>query len=126
MGVASSARLLGAGIAWRRLGVTAAGRTLAHALGGDEQDRTVAGIGLVRAGVRSVRVLDAEYEERGATTMMVRVLADIGGEEARHVLGRIACEDADVAKDAAKDAAGDARRDAATLARRLLDGPDPR
>jgi hypothetical protein len=90
MGVASSARLLGAALAWRRLGVRRAGRALAHALRGDEQDRTVAGMGLVQAGVRSVRVLELELDRRGPTTTMVRVLADIGGPEADGVLRRIA------------------------------------
>lgn len=90
MGVATSARLLGAGLAWRKLGLLRAGRTLAHALGGDEQDRTVAGMGLVQAGVRSVRVLELELDRCGPTTTMVRVLADIGGPEADRVLQRIA------------------------------------
>jgi hypothetical protein len=90
MGVASSARLLGAAVAWRRLGLPSAGRALAHALSGDEQDRTVAGMGLVQAGARSVHVLELELDRCGPTTTMVRVLVDIGGPEAAGLLRRIA------------------------------------
>lgn len=98
MGLASSARLLGAVLVWRRVGVPAAGRALAHALcGDDEQDRTIAGMGLVQAGRRSVGVIEAALATHGASTTTVRVLADVGGADAVRVLTRIATGDDDAA-----------------------------
>lgn len=90
MGLASSARLLAAGVVWRRTGARTAGASLARALNGDEQEQTLAGMGLVRAGVRSVGALEAEKSAHGPSRMMVRVLADIGGPQARTVLEEIA------------------------------------
>lgn len=111
--MASSARLLCAALVWRRAALPTAGRALARAVcdeaGGDddEQARTIAGMGLVQAGPRSVGVIEAEVAARGASTTAVCVLADIGGAEAGRVLAGIAA----------------GQGDAADLARRLLDGP---
>lgn len=112
MGVASSARLLGAAVVWRRAGVRSAGMSLARALTGDEQERTLAGIGLVQAGPRSCGVIATELAEHGPSPTMVRVLADIGGDRARDLLRRIAAGSDDCAR----------------LARRILDdaGSPPR
>ncbi len=109
MGVGSSMRLLGAAVTWRSTGLPGAGRALARALSGDEQQRTIAGMGLVQAGTRSVPVVEEEYRARGATTMMVRVLGDIGGDDARRVLAEIA----------------DGPADCADLARQLLEAERP-
>lgn len=106
MGVASSARLLAEGVLWRRLGLSRAGAALVRALDGDEQERLVAGMGLVQAGERSVDVLESALHRRTATVTIVHVLADIGGVRARCVLDRIA---------------GSAAGDAAALARQVLD-----
>lgn len=97
MGVAASARLLGAAVAWRRLAVPSAGRALARALTAGEQERTIAGMGLVQAGERSVRVLEVEMQRLGPSPLMVRVLADIGGPDAAGLLRRIAAGDGEAA-----------------------------
>lgn len=47
-------------------------------------------MGLVQAGARSVEVIEVELAANGATRMMVRVLADIGGDDARRLLTSIA------------------------------------
>jgi len=86
MGVASSARLLAAGSAWRLTGLDAAGRTLIGAVGhGDENDQTIAGIFLVKAGDRSVPLIgDALLAE--PSRILVDILASIGTDDARAVL----------------------------------------
>lgn len=105
MGLGTSVKLLGAGVIWRNADWRRVGDRLAQSLSGDEQERTLAGIGLVQAGERSVAPIESEFDEHGATKLMVRVLADIGGAEAHRVLIRIsdgAGEVADLARDLAE------------------------
>ena len=86
MGVASSARLLAAGSAWRVTGLDAAGRSLISAAShGDENDQTIAGIFLVKAGDRSVRLVGKALQVDPSLTL-VDVLASIGTNDARAVL----------------------------------------
>lgn len=102
MGLANSVKLLGAGMLWRSAKVESAGRALAKALEGDEQERTLAGIGLVQAGSRSVEPIEAEYQAHGPSKTMVRVLSDIEGRESTGLLSRIAADDHESAELARK------------------------
>lgn len=89
MAVTSVPRLFGQALVWQGAGVPAAGRALARALAGSEQERTIAGIGLVRAGQRSVAVIEDEFRVHGATPTLVRVLADIDCAASRRLLAEI-------------------------------------
>lgn len=89
MAVASVPRLFGQALVWQGAGLPAAGRALARALAGGEQERMIAGIALVRAGQRSVAVIEQEFRVRGATPTLVRVLADIDCAESRQLLNEI-------------------------------------
>lgn len=90
MGLGSLAQLLGAAVAWRTFGVHSAGRTLARALGTGQQEKTLAGMALVRAGGRSVQVIEQELKACGKARVTVHVLADIGTDDAYLLLARIA------------------------------------
>jgi hypothetical protein len=84
---AGAARLLAAGAAWRLTGVAPAGRALVGGLvEGDENERTVAGISLTRAGDRSVPLLAEALAAGAAPDLVVDVLASIGTDAARNVL----------------------------------------
>jgi radical SAM superfamily enzyme with C-terminal helix-hairpin-helix motif len=105
MGAGSSAKLLAAGSTWRLTGLDAAGRSLVSAIvDGGEDEQTLAGIMLVKAGDRSVRLI-AEAISAGATSPeLVDVLASIGTENARGALQQAThAEQRDVA-DAAEQA----------------------
>lgn len=107
MGVTSAGRVLTAGLVWRSLSVASAGRTLARTLvEGSEQERTMAGMALVQAGSRSVEVIEGSVVRFGASAVTVHVLADIGGDRAQDVLGRIAAGSGPVAELAAEILAG--------------------
>ena len=87
MSTAGAARLLAAGAAWRLTGVAPAGRALVGGLvEGDENERTVAGISLTRAGDRSVPLLAEALAAGAAPDLVVDVLASIGTDAARNVL----------------------------------------
>jgi len=85
--IGGSLKVIGAGISWRRLGHAGSGRRLLQAVGGDdEQDRLLAGMALVRAGERSIGLIESAIQAGTAPTQAVQILADIGGERARSVL----------------------------------------
>jgi hypothetical protein len=89
MGAAASAKLLAAGSAWRLTGLDAAGRSLVSALaGGAENEQTLAGILLVRAGDRSVPLITEAISAGATSAALVDVLASIGTETARTALER--------------------------------------
>jgi hypothetical protein len=91
MGVGSSLRVIGAGAAWRTLGTESAGNALIDAFtGGDEQERTLAGMSIVKAGERSIDLIEKARSTGRLTPTVVRLLADIGGSRARALLGEIA------------------------------------
>jgi HEAT repeat protein len=76
---ASAARLFALGALWRAAGVESAGRALVKALGeGDENLRTIAGMMLVKAGPRSVPLLQDALARRQGLPMALSVLADLG------------------------------------------------
>lgn len=93
MGVGSSLKVIGAGIAWRTLGATSAGDSLIEVFGsGDEQERTLAGMSIVKAGERSIGLIEKARSAGRLTPSLVRLLADIGGPKARHLLAEISTE----------------------------------
>jgi hypothetical protein len=93
MGVGSSLKVIGAGAAWRTVGAASAGNALIEAFTtGEEQERTLAGMSIVKAGERSVDLIEKARTTGRLTPSVVRLLADIGGSRARALLGEIAHE----------------------------------
>lgn len=91
MGVGSSLKVIGAGVAWRTVGIESAGEELLEAFtSDDEQDRTLAGISLVKAGERSIDLIEKAGSTGRLTPGLVRLLADIGGPRSRALLSEIA------------------------------------
>ena len=99
-GTSSSLKVLMAGASWRLFGSRRAGEILLRALAGDdEQNRMLAGMSLVKAGERSLRLIEKKLndeKEKGTdpfstgSVPLVRLLPDIGGEDARGLLEMIA------------------------------------
>ncbi len=90
-GTSSSIRVLAAGASWRLFGTARAGETLLSAVeGGNEQDRMLAGISLVKAGQRSFDLIEEKIASGEATAPVIRLLPDIGGEKARGLLEKVA------------------------------------
>ena len=104
MSAVRTAGLVAAGAAWRYTGAPPAGRTLVGGLtNGDENERTVAGIMLTRAGDRSVPLLtEALRTGDAAPDPAVDVLASIGTDAARSALRGLAQGGTDVAPAAAR------------------------
>ena len=87
MGAASSATLLAAGYTWRLTGLPAAGRSLVVAVTrGAESEQTIAGIMLVKAGDRSVRLISEAVSRGDSSPELIDVLASIGTPTARSAL----------------------------------------
>ena len=87
MGAAASAGVLAAGATWRLAGIPAAGRALvAAATTGGENERTMAGMLLVRAGDRSVPLVMAAILDGATGRELPDVLASIGTDRARAAL----------------------------------------
>ena len=97
-GTSSSVKVLMAGVSWRLFGSRRAGAILLRALAGDdEQNRMLAGMSLVKAGDRSLRLIEKKLNDEKGTdpfsegsVPLVRLLPDIGGEDARGLLEIIA------------------------------------
>lgn len=89
---------LAAGMTWRSMGLRPAGRVLLRSLEAEGQERTIAGMALVQAGERSISLIESELESRGASKIIVQILADIGGTHARHVLELIGTGQGEVAE----------------------------
>lgn len=107
MGFTSSARVLAAGAAWRVAGPEWAGRTLVEALGhGDDDARTIAGMSLVRAGDRSLPLLEAAVAVEPDPADFIDVIASIGTDRARDALAQLTESD----RPGAAEAAGSALR----------------
>jgi hypothetical protein len=91
MGAAASAGVLAAGATWRLAGIPAAGRALvAAATTGGENERTLAGMLLVRAGDRSVPVVTAAILDGATGRELPDVLGSIGTDRARAALVTLA------------------------------------
>lgn len=90
----SAFRVIAAGIAWRLFGSRASGSLLLRAMAADdEQNRMLAGMSLVKAGERSLRLIEKEINSENASVDLIRLLPDLGGEEARKLLEDIAAGD---------------------------------
>ena len=82
--------MIGAGLAWRTLGTESAGYALLEAFSGDdEQGKMLAGISLVKAGERSIDLIEKAAETGRLTPDVVRLLADIGGPRSRALLNEL-------------------------------------
>jgi hypothetical protein len=123
MGAVRSARVLAAGATWRLAGLTSAGNALLDAVAhGDETERTLAGMLLVRTGDRSVPlVADAVLTGRGDTDL-VDVLASIDTAEARAALVRLAQAPPPTVSPQARSAAAEALRTLDKVRRREEEG----
>ncbi len=98
MGVGSSLKVISAGMAWRTVGAKSAGDTLVRAFeSGDEQDKALAGMSIVKAGDRSIGLIEKARSEGHLTPSLVRLLADIGGPKSKGLLAEIATSDDSVA-----------------------------
>jgi acetylglutamate kinase len=105
VGAAGSARLLALGAAWQLVGVPAAGRALVRAAAADREDeRTLAGVLLVKGGDRSVPMLAAALRAGSASVGLIEVLASIGSNRARAALAVAAETAAPAVAAAAADA----------------------
>jgi len=81
-----------------------AGQTLLSALSGeDEQNRVLAGMSLVKAGQRSLDLIEETIEAGGASVSAVRLLPDIGGPKVRAVLSKIAANEPGEVTDTARE-----------------------
>ena len=90
-GTSSSIKVLMAGVSWRLFGSRRAGEVLLRSLAGDdEQHRMLAGMSLVKAGERSMRLIEKKINDEKGSVPLVRLLPDIGGEDARGLLEIIA------------------------------------
>lgn len=99
MGVGSSLKVIGAGVAWRALGAESAGDGLLRAFASDdEQERALAGMSLVKAGERSIDLIEKARSEGRLTPSLVRLLADIGGPRSRVLLAELAAGSGPVAE----------------------------
>ena len=104
MNLGRSANLIRAGLAWRAFGSPGAGAKLIDAMvADDEQDRMLAGMSLVKAGERSLDLIQEAYTSGNATPQVVRLIADIGGPRSRPMLSEMAAESGPLAE-AATDA----------------------
>jgi radical SAM superfamily enzyme with C-terminal helix-hairpin-helix motif len=96
-------KVLLAGTAWRTFGSNDAGQTLLDAMsGGDEQERMLAGMSLVKAGARSIGLIQEAIASNHASAAIIRLLADLGGPEARSILKEVATGEPGELKDAAE------------------------
>ncbi len=92
-----------AGTAWRTFGSKSAGETLLDAMSsGDEQQRMLAGMSLVKAGDRSVDLIQEAIDSDCAGPDVIRLLADLGGRKARSLLEELAAGEPGELKDAAE------------------------
>jgi hypothetical protein len=98
MSLGGSLKVIGAGLAFRSVGSEGAGYMLLDAFSGDdEQEKMLAGISLVKAGERSVDLVDKARKTGRLTPEVVRLLADIGGSRSRALLTEISTGEDSVA-----------------------------
>lgn len=98
MSLGESLKVIGAGLVFRATGAEGAGYTLLDAFSGDdEQEKALAGISIVKAGGRSVDLIDKARESGRLTPAVVRLLADIGGPRSRELLSEISTDEGPVA-----------------------------
>ena len=111
MAAIASAWLLAVGAVWLLTGATAAGHALTRAItDGGEDERTLAGMLLVRAGDRSVPVVTEAILSGRGSTALIDVLASIGSQAARDALVRVSRAAAPAVDPAVAAAAAEALR----------------
>lgn len=99
----SPIRVFFAGKSWRLFGSRRSAETLLQAMSGDdEQNRMLAGISLLKAGRRSLDLIEEKAEAGEVSAPIIRLLPDIGGARAREVLDRIASRPRDEMSDTAR------------------------
>jgi hypothetical protein len=98
MSLGESLKVIGAGLVFRATGAEGAGYTLLDAFSGsDEQEKMLAGISIVKAGERSIDLIEKARQSGRLTPEVVRLLADIGGPRSRVLLTEISGDDGPVA-----------------------------
>jgi hypothetical protein len=103
MNLGASLKVIGAGLVFRATGAEGAGYTLLDAFSGDnEQEKTLAGISIVKAGERSVDLIEKARGSGRLTPDVVHLLADIGGPRSRALLSAISADEGPVASAAAE------------------------
>ena len=103
-GTSSSIKVFAAGVSWRLFGSERAGETLLDAMAGEEeQNRMLAGISLVKAGQRSLHLIEEKIAAGEASPPVIRLLPDIAGEQARDLLESIAAGESGGEADAAAE-----------------------
>ena len=111
MGAVTSARVLAAGATWRLTGLAAAGDALLTAAAtGDETERTLAGMLLIKAGDRSVPLVSEAVVTGKGDAELIDVLASIDTSEARAALVRLAQAPPSAVAPRAQTAAAEALR----------------
>lgn len=96
-------KVLLAGTTWRTFGLNDAGRTLLEVMSGsDEQERMLAGMSLVKAGGRSIDLIQEAIASNRASPAIIRLLADLGGPKAHSILEEVANGEQRELKDAAE------------------------
>jgi len=105
------ARVLLAGLTWRLLGTQRSATVLLQAFTqGDEQNRMLAGMSLVRAGGRSFDLIEREIEQGDAAASLVRLLPDIDDDRSRATLERLAGSGDEALADSARQCLAALRR----------------
>ncbi|HKJ17588.1 MAG TPA: hypothetical protein VJ984_09590 [Xanthomonadales bacterium] len=85
-----SARVIFSGFLWRSLGLDSAGETLTRVVStGNEQNRMLAGMALVKAGQRTVGLIRKKVKQGEATPELVRLLPDLDSPAARELLEQL-------------------------------------
>ncbi len=98
MSLGGSLKVIAAGVAFRTAGSDGAGYKLLDAFSGDdEQEKMLAGISLVKAGERSVDLIEKAGKTGRLTPDVVRLLPDIGGPRSRALLVELSGETGPVA-----------------------------
>lgn len=86
-------------------GFRPAGRALVHALGSDDENvRVIAGMALVRSGMRAEPLLEEALERRENLPMVLSILGDIGDPACAPVIARFTADPDPEAARAAHDA----------------------
>lgn len=100
----SPVRIIAAGAAWRLFGSRRSANTLFAALAqDDEQNRMLAGMALVKAGRRTLDLVNEKIAAGNASPDIIRLLPDLDGPQARDVLEKLACGEPGNKADAAKE-----------------------
>lgn len=99
----SPLRIIAAGAAWRMFGSKKSAQKLLDAMDGDdEQNRMIAGMSLVKAGKRSVDLIEEKIGAGEATPPVVRLLPDLDGPRTEQIMRRILADGPDELREVAR------------------------